>query len=1029
MAIPLAYIEGKYEILEKLSEGGMGAIYKVRHRLLDAIRVIKVMHPQHEQDESLRARFLREARLAVKMRHPNIAQMYDFAVDEHGNAFIVMEFIDGITLQELLERTGPPAIGLSLGLAIQSLKAVGYLHKKGIVHRDIAPDNIMVTRDEEGEPQVKLIDLGIAKWLEGEMGLTGTGMFLGKLRYASPEQFQARETAPLDQRSDLYSFGLVLYELLTGKHPIAGSTPPTLIAGHLLHPPTDFATTDPEGRVPDDLRAAVMRSLAKLPEGRFSTAAEFARALAEIQARFIVTADDFERAMTMPAMPTQKIQVPAPGSTQDRLDRQFKMMSTPAPDSSLTGLPRVPGTPAPPGPASPPTEALGGQARALLLGAEKLASLRHFDEARLQLQAALEIEPGNQQARRLLADVEAALDRGSTIPGRETTAIRALAAAVAGELEQGALDEAASRLDDGERIHGTVPEFEELRARLGELFAARERTRRARVLADEAGDLLRRGLAAEALAAVLEASSLTLEDESLAGLQAAAEDAVRAADEARRRDDAIARAAAEVSALLDSRNLVRAAQQLARSSKKWGDVPAFVELGERLTLAQAEERSARVEELLAEATACLEQGRHQVALAKLEQALGIDPSHSRAQALLAEAGEAARRAESIKSVTREVGELIDGGRLDEAEAMLRTARAELGEAKPLVAQQGRLDGAREKLVHARVTDLLGQARELAGREAFDQAMATLDEAGVVAPADPRIERVRNDVREAQGRHQAELARQAAIVVAIREIEAVAATGDFALALERIEEETERLGEAEVFITERRRLEELQRRRRRAELAALQEGARALADSGGFEDALDLLRRARAVAVEKAEQDEVDSARARVESQAEQQHHEQKIAHAVDSIGRCLARGDLAEAEREMALAERLYGQEASLVSLRGRLTRLRHAQAKARGESAIASARRLAETGRLDQGVAELRSAAALDPDNEPLKQALAELERRQAEAAVEALLAAGDSRGAERALGVAEKLFGRAGRLSELRERVAAALHDGENG
>ncbi|MFZ5788537.1 MAG: serine/threonine-protein kinase, partial [Acidobacteriota bacterium] len=237
MATPLTYLEGKYEILEKISEGGMGAIYKVRHRLLDEIRVVKLMHPQHEHDEGLKARFLHEARMAVKLRHANIAQMYDFAVDEGGNAFIVMEFIEGITLQELLERIGPPPVGLALELARQTLSALGYLHRKGIVHRDMAPDNVMVARDESGRPQAKLIDLGIAKVLKGSTGLTVTGMFVGKLRYSSPEQFRSEPGVTVDERSDVYSFGVVLYELLTGKHPISGTSPQALIAGHLVNPP------------------------------------------------------------------------------------------------------------------------------------------------------------------------------------------------------------------------------------------------------------------------------------------------------------------------------------------------------------------------------------------------------------------------------------------------------------------------------------------------------------------------------------------------------------------------------------------------------------------------------------------------------------------------------------------------------------------------------------------------------------------------------------------------------------------------
>ena len=184
MAAPLHQFEGKYEVLEKIAEGGMGAVYMVRHKLLDVIKVIKVMRPQIEAQEGTRARFLHEARLAIKMRHPNIAQLDDFSMDEDGNAFIVMEYIDGLTLQEYLQKLGALPSTLALEVARQSLLALGYLHRKKVIHRDISPDNLMLAKDENGDPLIKLIDLGIAKALQAESNLTATGMFIGKVRYA-----------------------------------------------------------------------------------------------------------------------------------------------------------------------------------------------------------------------------------------------------------------------------------------------------------------------------------------------------------------------------------------------------------------------------------------------------------------------------------------------------------------------------------------------------------------------------------------------------------------------------------------------------------------------------------------------------------------------------------------------------------------------------------------------------------------------------------------------------------------------------
>ena len=293
MALP-ASIEGKYVVLAKLSEGGMGAVYKVRHTLLDEIRVIKVILPHLGHTAELSDRFLREARAASRLRHANIAQILDFTVDQQGNELLVMEFIDGLTVKEILQRTGPPPLGLAIEIARQALAALGYLHRRGFVHRDISPDNLMLSRDADGRPLVKLIDLGIAKAIASDLGrdldesLTRTGIFLGKPRYASPEQLA--DGGPIDARSDLYSFGIVLYELLTGRCPITGRSAQELMAGHLLRPPLSFDETDRQGRVPPALREIVLRMLAKKPEQRIATAEELSDALAPF-ATPVTTAD------------------------------------------------------------------------------------------------------------------------------------------------------------------------------------------------------------------------------------------------------------------------------------------------------------------------------------------------------------------------------------------------------------------------------------------------------------------------------------------------------------------------------------------------------------------------------------------------------------------------------------------------------------------------------------------------------------------------------------------------------------------
>ncbi len=289
MSLPLARIDDQYEIVAKIKEGGMGEIYQVRHRLLDELRVVKVLHPDLVGDRELNERFAREARAAIQLRHPNIVQIFDFTLDATGAGLIVMEYIRGTDLKQLIARPEVPSIALTIEIACQGLRALGYLHRHGFVHRDISPDNLMLTSDVEGRPLVKIIDLGIAKRRGSDPQLTASGIFLGKFRYSSPEHFGAQGSGGIEARSDLYTFGLVLYELLTGHYPIRGESTSQLIAGHLFQKPRGFSETDPGGRIPEPLRRAVLKTLAKDPGQRFANAEELIACLEALRADYPVT--------------------------------------------------------------------------------------------------------------------------------------------------------------------------------------------------------------------------------------------------------------------------------------------------------------------------------------------------------------------------------------------------------------------------------------------------------------------------------------------------------------------------------------------------------------------------------------------------------------------------------------------------------------------------------------------------------------------------------------------------------------------
>ncbi|HET9226579.1 MAG TPA: serine/threonine-protein kinase, partial [Thermoanaerobaculia bacterium] len=318
-------IEAKYEILERIGQGGMGAVYKARHRLLDQERAIKVIRTPVELSAEAGERFLQEARVASRLRHPNLAVLHDYAVEDDGNAWLVLEWIDGVTLREALRRDGPPPLSLALEIARQTCEALAYLHRQKIVHRDVSPGNLMVARDLDGRPLVKLIDLGLAKALEGSGdGLTTAGLFVGKLRYASPEQFG---TEGVDARSDLYALGVVLYEMLTGRCPVEGHDPRSWMAGHLFREPLKFEESDPKGRVPDDLRGLVLSLLAKNPDERPGSAEELAESLRRIQEGYPLQGNEMEA----PPVP-----VPAP---MDEEPGELPLFSAAAPEPSSVALP------------------------------------------------------------------------------------------------------------------------------------------------------------------------------------------------------------------------------------------------------------------------------------------------------------------------------------------------------------------------------------------------------------------------------------------------------------------------------------------------------------------------------------------------------------------------------------------------------------------------------------------------------------------------------------------------------------------
>jgi serine/threonine protein kinase len=281
---PGEILDERYEILDKIGEGGMGEVYRARHIHLDEIRIIKVTKPDAAGGVQEPRRFQEEARMATLVRHPNVAALYDFSRRADGSFYMAWEFIDGLTLQQWLRLHGALPLDQTLDVAQQVLAGLEAIHGQGIVHRDISPDNIMVREVSGGRLQAKIIDLGIAKRVAAEsLEMTGTGMFLGKLKYGSPEQ--AGSLGPgqaIDRRSDLYSFGVVLYEMLAGNAPFEAKTPQEYLGKHLHQPPPPLDLSALPKTVRPAIAAAVAKALEKNRERRFRDPREFAEALRAI---------------------------------------------------------------------------------------------------------------------------------------------------------------------------------------------------------------------------------------------------------------------------------------------------------------------------------------------------------------------------------------------------------------------------------------------------------------------------------------------------------------------------------------------------------------------------------------------------------------------------------------------------------------------------------------------------------------------------------------------------------------------------
>ncbi|HEV7507809.1 MAG TPA: protein kinase [Thermoanaerobaculia bacterium] len=277
-------LDGKYEIVNRLGSGGMGEVYLVRHLHLQELRVVKILRQDLAGDTSAQKRFMREARLATQVKHPNVAILYDFATLHDGSFYMVWEHIQGQNIGDRIQRSGPFSVPVAVELGIQALQGLEAIHSTGVLHRDLSPDNLMITEDKTGRLRIKIIDLGLARTLEADANfeITQVGMFMGKLQYCSPEQAGIPSGVALDHRSDIYSFGLVLYEMIAGLPPFDSENQHGFIFKRLSEDPLPLRGRNPHIDVPQELDRVVRRALQRDREQRYPETRDFIGALEKV---------------------------------------------------------------------------------------------------------------------------------------------------------------------------------------------------------------------------------------------------------------------------------------------------------------------------------------------------------------------------------------------------------------------------------------------------------------------------------------------------------------------------------------------------------------------------------------------------------------------------------------------------------------------------------------------------------------------------------------------------------------------------
>jgi serine/threonine-protein kinase len=276
-------LDGRYKIVKKVGEGGMSFVYLATDVATNQRYAIKVLSSALSQDDTAMARLKREASLGMRLEHPNICHIIRLGETETGLVYVVMPFVEGEILSDRNQRIGHLPVDHTVALVRDIAEGLHFAHQLRIVHRDLKPENIMVTRHPDGTEVAVVMDFGLAK--ERRVGaeiqkLTSTGTILGTPEFMSPEQLRGK---PLDPRTDVYSLALMTYEMLTGKLPFIGRTQQETMIARLRSDPIPLRQMKPELNLPESIEKVIAKALSRDPDGRYTTAIEFASALESAQ--------------------------------------------------------------------------------------------------------------------------------------------------------------------------------------------------------------------------------------------------------------------------------------------------------------------------------------------------------------------------------------------------------------------------------------------------------------------------------------------------------------------------------------------------------------------------------------------------------------------------------------------------------------------------------------------------------------------------------------------------------------------------